>query len=327
MLAFRIAAGLIALILLPTVATAQTYHEFGAWSTVCDNLLRCSAFGFASESDSYGYVRVRRDGRPGAQPVVELAVQSDGKPRDRKLTVRVSGGTQRPFTVGPLDAVVDGYVAQAIIPAPVSLIFINALHGARTAEIRLVDHAAADERSTIALADASTALRSMHAQQAGAGVIAAPVIVAHVMHALPTPKAPGPNLVPGADPICSSAPEMWLALGGGVRLRGVCSEGGAYNTAYRFFRVDGGRREPVAFRIPWRAASSDDREVVNPQLSADGLLLSGFAKGIGLGTCGEAADFVWTGHAFRLFHFTEMRTCRGATSDDWPVLYQAKIAR
>ncbi len=253
--------------------------------------------------------------------MVELAVQSDGKPRARKLTVRVSGGTQRALTVGPLDAVADGYVAQAIIPAPVSLIFIHALHGARTAEIRLVDHAAADECSTVLLADSSAALRSLHAQQSRGGIIAAPAIVARTMRVLPTPNAPRPNLVPGADPICSSAPEIWIGLGAGMTLRGVCSEGGAYNLAYRFFRVDGGRREPVAFRIPWRAASPDDRGLVNPQLSADGLLLSGFSKGIGLGTCGDASDFVWTGHGFRLFHYTEMRDCLGMTSDNWPVLY------
>jgi len=124
-------------------ASIRRLFEGGSHSSsgtaVCDNLLRCSAFGFAAESDSFGSLRIRRDGRPGAQPVVELAVQSDGKPRARKLTVRVSGGTQRALTVGPLDAVADGYVAQAIIPAPVSLIFIHALHGARTAEIRLVD--------------------------------------------------------------------------------------------------------------------------------------------------------------------------------------------
>jgi hypothetical protein len=34
-----------------------------------------------------------------------------------------------------------------------------------------------------------------------------------------------------------------------------------------------------------------------------------------------------TGRAFRLVHFTEMRTCRGMTSDDWPVLYRAKMSR
>jgi hypothetical protein len=148
------------------------------------------------------------------------------------------------------------------------------------------------------------------------------------MRNLPTPAVRGPQLVADADPICSSAADIWIALGPGQKLRGVCSEAGAYNTAFRFFVIDegGGRTTPLRFRVPWRRTSDDDRLLVNPVLSRDGLRLSGFAKGIGLGTCGQTSDWAWTGHAFQLVRFAEMRDCRGGVlTDSWPVVYQARL--
>jgi len=118
---------------------------------------------------------------------------------------------------------------------------------------------------------------------------------------------------------------MWFALAGGAKLRGVCSEGGAYNFVFRFFVVGTGRPVPANFRIPWRAPSADDASLVNPSLSKDGLILSSFTKGIGVGVCGEGADWIWTGTQFRLFRFIEMRECRGLPSEDWPVVYRARM--
>jgi len=330
MLAARIAVLALLAVLVAPIARAQTYRPDGTWSTMCDNLRRCSAFGYASESESNAYVHVSRGGEPGAQFAVELVVQSDGAARDRKLVAIVHGrGAQRTFSVGPLDAVSDGAFAHAIVPAPMGGLLAASWRDARSLEIRLVDRAAPDERGTVSLAGSTAALRAMDAQQLHRGPPPrAPVVTARVMRDLPTPAAPGPKLAPNADPICASAPEMWIALGPGERLRGVCTEGGAYNIVYRFFRIAPGRRpEPVSFPIPWRAGGANDGTLVNPDLSKDGLLLTGFSKGIGLGTCGEASDWVWTGRAFRLFRFAEMRECRGVTSDSWPVLYQARMVR
>jgi hypothetical protein len=150
-----------------------------------------------------------------------------------------------------------------------------------------------------------------------------PVVAAQVMRALPTPASPGPNLVPGADPICGSAGEMWIGLPDGRRVRGVCTMGGAYNIAYRFFFA--GTRTAIVFRTPWRRPVAGDADLVNPALAKDGRMLHSFSKGIGLGMCGEAADWVWTGTAFRLLQFREMRECRGLVSDDWPIVYEARM--
>lgn len=78
-------------------------------------------------------------------------------------------------------------------------------------------------------------------------------------------------------------------------------------------------------RVPWRAASAYADLLANPELSSDGFLLSGFAKGIDLGTCGETSDWVWTGSEFRLFHATEMRECNVVPRQNWPTLYEARL--
>ena len=342
--AVRIVAFGFAVVLAPLAAAAQSYQTYQDWSTVCDNLRRCSAFGYAPENAGNAYVQVSRGGGADVEPTVELVVQSDGPARDRKLEATVLTGPHRRFSVGPLAAVGDGNFAHAIVPAPLSVIFAGALRDATMLEIRLVDRPTADERATVSLAGSSAALRAMDARQLRAGTTTAlvargslpassmpatppaPSLTAHPMRELAVPRSPGPNLVPNADPICHSVSEMWLALGDGRRLRGICAVAGAYNTGYRFFVVDGRRVAPASFRIPWRAPTPYDAEIVNPELSKDGLLLSGFAKGIGLGTCGEASDWIWTGRGFRLFHFTEMRDCRGVTSEGWPVLFQARLA-
>ena len=79
----------------------------------------------------------------------------------------------------------------------------------------------------------------------------------------------------------------------------------------------------ASFRAPWRAPTPDDATLVNPTVGKDGLLIDAFAKGIGLGTCGEASSWAWTGHDFELVRLSEMRECRGVGSDDWPMVYRA----
>jgi hypothetical protein len=312
---------------LPAASRAQSYRSHGDWIAGCDNVRRCTVLGLASESDSNGYVVVTRDAGPSASPAIMFAVHSDGKPRDRKLLVTLERPGAAPTPIGPFDAIADGFVARATIHGPITRIVLSALRDARAVSIRLVDRPTDDEWTVIPLRGAAGALRAIDAQQQHSGrVPALPSFVGRTMRAIDAPPGPHPALVTGADAICASAGDLWFALGGGMRLRGVCVEGGAYNTSYRFFIVaPGARPRAVTFDVPWRSPH-DQRALTNPSLSADGLVLSGFAKGIGLGTCGEASDWAWTGRDFRLVRFAELDECRGVASDDWPVLYRARLS-
>lgn len=53
--------------------------------------------------------------------------------------------------------------------------------------------------------------------------------------------------------------------------------------------------------------------------------LSSFAKGRGLGDCGNAESYVWDGRKFRLVSRTAMEECRGVI--EWIPVWQAKAAR
>ena len=54
-------------------------------------------------------------------------------------------------------------------------------------------------------------------------------------------------------------------------------------------------------------------------------ILGSFAKGRGLGDCGDEAQWIWDGRAFQILSMRVMPVCRGVPGDDWPVLYQATV--
>jgi hypothetical protein len=339
----RIVAFALFAVLVPGLASADAYRTYGNWSVICDNRRTCTAIGYAPENESNAFIKITRSGRADAAPSVELAVEIDGPSRDRKLDAIVHGGSSGRIPVGPLNATSDGAYAHAIIPPPISYIWISALREASSVSIRLVDRPTPNEHGSVSLDGSAAALLSMDDQQhrvhtrtalASHGnrplstipaPPAAPLLRPMRITALPTPPSPGPSLVANVDPICGSAPEMWMSVSGRT-IRGVCTEGGAYNIVYRYFFVGPNGATPVPFHVPAGLAPSGD-VLVNPSLSSDGLILSQFSKGIGLGTCGIAQDWMWTGNGFTLFRSAEMRDCRGVISPDWPVEYQAKMRK
>lgn len=54
-------------------------------------------------------------------------------------------------------------------------------------------------------------------------------------------------------------------------------------------------------------------------------VLHHFAKGRGLGDCGEVARWVFDGERFRLARYARMDRCAGLLADRWPVLWRATI--
>ncbi len=51
--------------------------------------------------------------------------------------------------------------------------------------------------------------------------------------------------------------------------------------------------------------------LVNAQWDEDRQILSSFAKGRGIGDCGNSENYIWDGEKFRLIHANSMRECRG----------------
>lgn len=65
--------------------------------------------------------------------------------------------------------------------------------------------------------------------------------------------------------------------------------------------------------------------LVNANWDAETGQLSSYAKGRGLGDCGNAETYVWDGRKFRLLSKIAMEECRGVI--EWIPVWQAKVAK
>jgi hypothetical protein len=337
----RIAAALTLAMLVPATAGAQAFRTFGDWSLACDNVRLCTAIGYSAPNAADAYLRVTRGAGPAALPVIDLAVTSEGPARRRKLVVFFHRRGQVDIVLGPLDALSGGHIARARIPAGIASVVATSLREATSITLRLVDRPQPDETGMVLLHGSTAALLAMDEHQGRLGTMTAligfgrgpassvaredalPAVEPKPMTLIGSPGHPGINPLGRTDPNCENAGEVWLQLGHGRQIRGICSAGGPGNLAYRFYDADTRPLRVIPFRFPWTRAGAGDDELVNPSLSADGLILHSLAEGNAAGTCGEAADWIWDGSAFRLFRFSAMRDCRGITSSDWPVLYRA----
>lgn len=84
--------------------------------------------------------------------------------------------------------------------------------------------------------------------------------------------------------------------------------------------------EPAKFDIP-PAWGGDGRTplLVNASWQDQDQILSSFAKGRGLGDCGNAESYVWDGKMFRLIEATSMTECRGGY--EWITTWRAQYAK
>ncbi|MCD9027206.1 DUF1176 domain-containing protein [Luteimonas sp. BDR2-5] len=108
--------------------------------------------------------------------------------------------------------------------------------------------------------------------------------------------------------------------------------GGAYQTSSLVFRV--GRAGEDATRVvppvPATLAGvvpGDFALLTNAGYDADTATLSHFAKGRGLGDCGESAQWRYDGREFQLAGYAAMRRCGGASPGDWPSLWRSDVVR
>jgi len=111
-----------------------------------------------------------------------------------------------------------------------------------------------------------------------------------------------------------------------------CSGGGAYNMDSEFFVVAGAdvaRARLVSFPTLAEEGSKKPPEpatsLVNAGYDAKEGTIGYFAKGRGIGDCGDSGTYAWNGKAFVLVGTSSMGQCKGVGSDDWPVYWRARI--
>jgi hypothetical protein len=97
-----------------------------------------------------------------------------------------------------------------------------------------------------------------------------------------------------------------------------CS-GGAYNFDSLFVVAD-----KAGHVVPAPLEGVDDGLATNADYDPETRILSSYGKGRGIGDCGGANDWVWTGEVFALSRAATMPVCRGY-GGDWPTVFSAEV--
>lgn len=332
--------------LAPAPARAAGVKTFKAWYAVCNNLRACVAFGFPGEdTDTSGYLRIARGGAPGAGPVVSLASTDEDAPKSGAWTVQVDGHTVPGLAAVAVNGADDG---QAVKLSPAQgVALVDAIRNGR----QLTVLAGGKTVFSLPLSGSAAALLWVDDQQQRVGSMTAlgrkgdkpaasmpPTAAPPVLHAAPAVSQAGlPKRVPasvwkarGKDCTAEAGGPADVALiarlARGLVLWGPVCDQGAYSIGNSLLLGDerGGALRPLKLPYPAGLEEHQVSELADPDFEPKTGTLSTFAKGRGIGDCGEVLSWVWDGKAFQLLNADVMTECHGVPMDDWPNLWTAR---
>jgi hypothetical protein len=329
--------------------------SFGGWTATCNNLGSCVAIATA-EADGFFYVRIAREAGATSAPVVKLVLvsQDSSKGTQAAFSLQPETGDKAighqlgPYAGQPMSDDMS-QISATLSTDSASLPFIEAIRDAETLRYDVLN-----DKGTLDLKGFAAALRWIDARQGRAGTPTA--LVAKGMTPIgqiPEPR-PAPTIIPApagsaaeiakpvlpqpaldaaaALPDCEADvvrahenAEAWQL--GPTTLVAVPCIGGAYNfsSALYFTDAQGTTARPVLLPQPATVDGGTSENVVtNMSFDPKTMILSEFAKGRGIGDCGEARSWVWTGRVFTLLDASRLDACPGALQDDWPNIYHAQ---
>lgn len=312
-------------------------REFRDWRAVCDNGGRCMTY---SGSGTGGWLAVRLDAGPDARPEILMDLSAiSGVPirlviDGRSQALTAPAGDAVGFSVPAADVAAtlarlaaaseiqlvapdfDGEIPAA--GASAAMLWIDERQGrlgTTTALIRKGDRPA----STVPAAPALPVVAAAPAvSQTGFGDEDQTLPAA--LEALPAVKACRAETSFNED---ISKAVMSARLDASTELWAVPCFSGAYNMGHDWYVTGPGGRNPRG-----AALSTENGEVsngtVNGGYSAETRTISAFSKGRGLGDCGVASTWTWTGRAFVLTEESSMEDCEGMTADVWPTTWRTR---
>jgi hypothetical protein len=125
---------------------------------------------------------------------------------------------------------------------------------------------------------------------------------------------------------CDSPPEdsegESYHLPGGFALHIAQCFAGPYNFTQLYFFE---RRDDLQliYFADYYDGWSGTNQLFNSEFDPKTGALGAFYKGRGLGDCGSAGQWVWSGYSFKLIEFSAWPDCdNGKDSEDWPVVYK-----
>ena len=333
----------------PVLQIRPETKTFRDWSATCGNDGTCWAFGFAPEFAA-GWVRITLAPGPDAQPQIlfgywpdsdakgpgQIALTIDGRAFDSTLSPEGEAeapiGEIRTDARAAIDAMAQGKVMTirgastqdvSLHGAAAALLWIDEKQGrldTTTALIRRGDRPA----STVPVAPTlPTVTPAPAVDQAGFGDVNQTVPAA-----LRTRTEVGTCLKESAMPAISDM-VMSARLDARTELWGVPCGAGAYNVTHNWYLTGpGGRDARPAILAGTAGPGADpvmaDNSTINGAYDPKTRTLSAFAKGRGIGDCGSAQTWAWTGDRFVLTMESTMGQCAGVRSDLWPVAWRTR---
>lgn len=333
-------AALAVFMLAPGAARADGVESFKDWTVVCDNLRNCTVVGFGSEEGELpAILRLSRGGAAAAPARIEID-QPDGEAdlKGKPPTLAIDGRVVMTARTKPLSDA--GGFTVVLDDAQVGPLLGAARNGA-VLSIRTGDRTVGQ----VSLAGMVAALRYADDQQRRAGTVTAMVAkgaapasgvpappAAPVLRAAPAVAQAGlPSKPPAAvqalmrkaecdvGPDGESQKPQASRLSADKVLWQIPCGGGAYNFDSLFVVVDKAGRAALA---PLEGV--DDGLATNAEYDSGTRVLSAYSKGRGIGDCGNATQWLWTGAAFETSEATVMPVCRGY-GYDWPIVFHAEV--
>lgn len=313
-------------------------QRFRDWLAVCDNIGTCHAFGPASEGT--GWVRISMAAGPDAAPGVVFGFWPENGEFGAPVTARVDGiAFEARAEIGedaaPV-ATVSPDRTRALVDAMAQGTAMALHAGSETAPISLTGAAASllwiDERqgrlgtTTALMRKGSRPASAVPAAPARPRIEPAPAVSQtgygdQEGQTLPASIEALPAVVqcradtafnPDLQKVISSA-----RLDANTILWAVPCGLGAYNFSSAWFTTTPEGLNPRRITFPTAAGEPED-QLVNAAYDPATRVIDAFNKGRGLGDCGMADSWTWTGQGFVLRSSSEMSECWGVPSDYWP---------
>lgn len=331
--------------MLPALALAAVPDPktFRDWMAGCDNVKTCTAVSLPAEvADPIAYLRLERPAGPDGAASLRLKLRGDWKTPPRTVQLKLDGAA---FPAGgkPLPVTADadlvtltfsGEDMAALIEAARKATKLTVTTSGLTGSISLAGSVAAmlwiDEQqgrlgTTTALIrkGANTAVPSAPPLPVVAAVPAPPMLdmkagkrqAASLRAEL---KKKDPDSCED-DAVLAEQDEAW-SLGNKRMLVALACSRGAYNLSSSFFVMpenEPAKATPLSF-------ADGGNDLTNASFDPRTGHIAFFDKGRGIGDCGAAGGYAWTGSAFVQTEFSLMGECRGISPEDWITLYRSK---
>ena len=311
---------------------ASETKTFREWTAVCDNVNNCAAYGPAT--DGSGFVMVQLSAGPAAKPHVKAGSWTLPDGSSRVLLnidgLNYAGKMEEVDSESPILSI--EAASDQLIRAIANGRAMTLSAGGETAHVTLTGAAAAllwiDERqgrlgSTTALVrKGDRAASTVPAAPERPRIQAAAAIAqSNLPSRMPAAVANLPAVRQCVEDDNTS--ESWDVhrLGSDTLLWSVPCGSGAYNFSRSYVTSgnDGSNARLVSFATTGEAST----QLINSSYDPKSRTVTEFSKARGIGDCGQASEWVWTGRDFALVGEMTMSDCLGIYWAHWPSTWVA----